>query len=115
MPVDPSRPWLAHYEDGVNAEIPAFGKPLFHFLDEAARRNPDRAALRFQNTLLTYRQLKRQAERMAGRLRELGVGDGDRVAVMLPNLPQTIVVFWAILKAGAWWSCSIRSIWSRNS
>ena len=75
MPVDPSRPWLAHYEDGVNAEIPAFGKPLFHFLDEAARRNPDRAALRFQNTLLTYRQLKRQAERMAGRLRELGVGD----------------------------------------
>ena len=100
MPVDPSRPWLAHYEDGVSAEVPVYGKPLFHFLDEAARRYPDRAALRFQNTLMTYRQLKRQAECMAGRLRELGVGDGDRVAVMLPNLPQTIVLFWAILKAG---------------
>lgn len=100
MSVDPSRPWLAHYEDGVSADIPVYGKPLFHFLDEAARRYPDRMALRFQNTHLSYRCLKRQAERMAGRLRELGIGDGERVAVMLPNLPQTIVLFWAILKAG---------------
>lgn len=100
MPVDPSRPWLTHYEDGVSTDIPVYGKPLFHFLDEAARRYPDRMALRFQNTHMSYRQLKRQAERMAGRLRELGVGDGERVAVMLPNLPQTIVLFWAILKAG---------------
>ena len=100
MPVDFPRPWLAHYEDGVSADIPVYAKPLFHFLDEAARRYPDRAALRFQNTLITFRQLKRQAERLAGKLRDMGVEDGDRVAVMLPNLPQTILVFWAILKAG---------------
>lgn len=100
MPVDFPRPWLAHYEDGVSAGIDAYAKPLFSFLDEAARRYPDRAALRFQNTLITYRQLKRQAERLAGKLRDMGVEDGDRVAVMLPNLPQTILVFWAILKAG---------------
>lgn len=100
MPVDFPRPWLAHYEDGVSADIDAYVKPLFSFLDEAARRYPDRAALRFQNTLITYRQLKRQAERLAGKLRDMGVEDGDRVAVMLPNLPQTILVFWAILKAG---------------
>ena len=100
MPVDFPRPWLAHYEEGVSADIPAYGKPLFHFLDEAARRYPDRAAIRFQNTLITYRQLKRRAEQMAGKRRDMGVGDGDRVAVMLPNLPQTILIFWAILKAG---------------
>ncbi|WP_297217513.1 long-chain fatty acid--CoA ligase [uncultured Desulfovibrio sp.] len=94
------RPWLAHYDASVATRMEPYGRPLFSFLDDAARRFPDRPALRFQNTLLTYRQLKTQAEKMAGRLRQMGVQPGDRVAVMLPNLPQTMLIFWAILKAG---------------
>lgn len=94
------RPWLAQYTEDISHSVAPYERPLYSFLDDAARRVPDRPALRFQNTTLTYRQLKARAEKMAGHLRDMGVKPGDRVAVMLPNLPQTMLIFWAILKAG---------------
>lgn len=94
------RPWLDHYEDGVPQTIAPFEKPLFSFLDEAAALYPHRTALIFQNTRLSYAELQVQAEKFAAALRLSGVNAGDRVAVMLPNLPQTIIAFWGVLKAG---------------
>ncbi|MEG2173275.1 MAG: long-chain fatty acid--CoA ligase [Desulfovibrionaceae bacterium] len=94
------RPWLKHYQEGVPPTISPFEKPLFSFLDEAAARYPHRPAFIFQNTRLNYAELQIQAEKLAAALRLLGVNTGDRVAIMLPNLPQTIIAFWAVLKAG---------------
>lgn len=94
------RPWLAHYEEGVAENIPLYERPLFSFLDDAAAQYPQRTALIFQNMRLSYADLQVQAEKFAAALRLLGVNSGDRVAVMLPNLPQTIIAFWGVLKAG---------------
>ena len=96
-----ARPWLEHYDPEVAPTVEPYDKPLFALLDEAATRYPQRAALIFQNTRVTYHELRERAEIFAASLRLMGVNPGDRVAVMLPNLPQTIIAFWGIMKAGA--------------
>ena len=94
------RPWLEHYADGVPHTIEASDRPLFDLLDKAAWRYPGRNALIFQNKSITYRELKDQAETFAASLRLLNINPGDRVAIMLPNLPQAVIAFWGVLKAG---------------
>ncbi len=96
-----TQPWLQHYDAGVPQAIPPFDRPLFTLLDAAAERHPLRPAIIFQNTTIRYGELKRRAETFAATLRLMGVNHGDRVAVMMPNLPQTVVAFWGIMKAGA--------------
>ena len=98
---DSTRPWLRHYAPDTPRDVPLFDAPLYSLLDTAADRYPDRQALVFQNTRLTYGTLRERAERFAGALRRAGVEPGGRVAVMLPNHPQTVEAFWGILKAGA--------------
>ena len=94
------RPWLDHYDAGVPHSVENVTLPLFSYLDTAAARYPHRTALIFQNTRLSYAELQRRAEIFAASLRLMGVDPGDRVAIMLPNLPQTIIAFWGVLKAG---------------
>jgi fatty-acyl-CoA synthase len=66
-----------------------------------ARRYPDRTALTFLGYSMTYRQLKESAERLAGRLRTLAVGHGDRVLVVMQNCPQLVIAHFAIARANA--------------
>jgi len=94
------RPWLEHYDEGTPHTIEYTDRPLFDLLDKAAWRYPYRKALIFQNKTLTYSELKDQAEIFAASLRLLNINPGDRVAIMLPNLPQTVIAFWGVLKAG---------------
>lgn len=101
MNIDCDRPWFAHYDAFVPHSTAIWDKPLYALLNEAAATCPRRWAVIFQNTRLTYAQLCEQAERFAGALKRIGVKRGQRVAIMLPNLPQTVVAFWGILKAGA--------------
>lgn len=101
MNTDVMRPWLAHYEDFLPHEVKLWDRPLYAMLDDAAENYPQRLAVIFQNTRITYRALRDRAERFAGALRRMGVRPGERVAIMLPNLPQTIIAFWGALKAGA--------------
>ncbi len=95
------RPWFAHYEDFVPRTVEIWDKPLYSMLDVAAEAYPNRNALIFQNTRITYKALRERAELFAGALRRMGVEPGQRVAVMLPNLPQTVIAFWGVIKAGA--------------
>ncbi|WP_234538738.1 long-chain-fatty-acid--CoA ligase [Streptomyces shenzhenensis] len=69
-------------------------------LSETARRHPERPALRFGSTLLTYAELDMAASRVAGMLRTLGLTAGDRVGVMLPNVPAFVGLYYGILRAG---------------
>ena len=94
------QPWLQHYDPPVPPELEFETAPLHTYLDQTARRCPDHAAIRYGKTRTTYAELRAAAEVVAGNLRLRGVGKGDRVAVMLPNLPQTIVTFWGIMRAG---------------
>lgn len=95
------KPWLAHYDEIVPSTVDYIEAPLFQFLDKAAETNPNERAVIFQNTSIRYKKLKELSETVAANLRDQGIQPGDRVAVMLPNLPQTIIAFWGILKAGA--------------
>jgi long-chain acyl-CoA synthetase len=63
-------------------------------------RHGARSALQFEDTVMTYRELDIEVERMAHLLRSKGLVGGDRVAVMAPNLPQFVVAFWGAIRAG---------------
>jgi long-chain acyl-CoA synthetase len=95
------RPWLDHYEEGVPAELSIPDHPLHHFLEESARRWPDRPALIYGGRKLTYRFVAAEARRWAGIIRDLGVRKGDRFLILLPNVPQAFVGLYGATMAGA--------------
>ena len=74
---------------------------LWDNLETNARRYPNKAALVFFGTVLTYRSLFDQAQRVAAYLHELGVRKGDRVVLALQNCPQLVVAHFAVLRANA--------------
>ena len=94
-------PWLKFYDPGVPANIQPIPAPIYYWLDQAAQKRPEATAISFKSYKINYRQLRLAAEILAANLHRHGVGKGDRVAVMMPNLPQTIMAFWGIVKAGA--------------
>ncbi|MEV5071421.1 AMP-binding protein [Microbacterium sp. LMI12-1-1.1] len=98
---DPPRPWIASYAEGVPEDLAPVTGSLVDIVDASARDYPDAAALQFFGRETSYRSLHEQIERAAAGLRELGVKAGDPVAIVLPNCPQHIVAFYAILRLGA--------------
>ncbi|MCB9145436.1 MAG: long-chain fatty acid--CoA ligase [Anaerolineales bacterium] len=95
-----NKPWLAHYDKGVPQTIDYPKAPLFHFLEEAARKYPDHACTIFKGAVISYREMDEQSNAMAAALVEMGVKKGDRVGIFMPNLPQFVAAFFGILKAG---------------
>jgi long-chain acyl-CoA synthetase len=95
------RPWLDQYEEGVPAEITIPDQPLHHFLEESARRWPDRPALVYGGRQLPYHFVVAEARRWAGIIRDLGVRKGDRFLILLPNVPQAVIGLYGALMAGA--------------
>ena len=73
---------------------------LAHNLTASAQRDPDSPALRIDDVPLTYADLDEATARVAGLLRERGVEPGDRVGVMLPNVPQFAFAYYGVLRAG---------------
>ncbi|HYP73854.1 MAG TPA: long-chain-fatty-acid--CoA ligase, partial [Microbacterium sp.] len=98
---DPPRPWIASYADGVPADLAPVTGSLLDIVAASARDYPDAPALQFFGRTTSYRDLMDAVDRAAAGLRALGVGKGDTVAIVLPNCPQHIVAFYAILRLGA--------------
>jgi long-chain acyl-CoA synthetase len=96
-----AHPWIRHYEQGVPAHLEIPDQPLTWLLDRTASRYPDRTALIYYGTRLSYAQLAHQSHRFAKALQGLGVKKGDRVAIALPNIPQYPIAFYGALLAGA--------------
>ena len=69
-------------------------------LTRTAGRHADRTAIRLGEAAMTFRELDETTARVAGLLRRRGVAPGDRVAVMLPNLPAFALVYYGVLRAG---------------
>src|SRR5499427_9408844 len=68
---------------------------------ETTRHHADRVALKLDDVQLTYRDLDRASGRLAGWLRDSGIRPGDRVGIMLPNVPEFAVAYYGALRAGA--------------
>jgi long-chain acyl-CoA synthetase len=94
------RPWLASYSKYTPHTIPIPRQPLHRFLEAAADNVPKRTATIFYGKELTYQQLEWQVNQFAHALHGLGVQARSRVMVVLPNMPQMIVAYYATLKVG---------------
>ena len=97
--------WLKHYDPGVPYTIDYPRATLHQLLEESADRCPDHTAIifpgRFGDTYrMSYRELNQQSNRLANALIDLGVKKGDRVALLMPNCPQFVISYYAVLKAG---------------
>ena len=96
-----SKTWHRFYDPGVPPVLEFEDITLPGFLERSAAEYPDATALIFLNRTMTYRELQADVDRFAAALARLGVGPGIRVAVQLPNLPQTVIAFYAALSLGA--------------
>jgi len=98
---DPPRPWTHSYASGVPEDLEPQTGSLVDIVDASARDYPDAPALQFFGRETTYAELSADIARAAAALAAHGVRAGDPVAIVLPNCPQHIVAFYAVLRLGA--------------
>ncbi len=96
-----SFPWLKYYEAGIPAALPYPDVTLGGVLSLTTSKFPDHTALLFYGNKITYAELDGLAHRFANALLGLGVKKGDRVALMLPNIPQMVIAYYGALRMGA--------------
>ena len=96
-----TRPWHKAYEAGVPTALDLEALTVSQFLERAATDHGDATAIIYFNRRLTYRQLKDHVDRFATALAGLGVTRDTRVAIQLPNIPQTVIAYYATLSLGA--------------
>ncbi len=94
------RPWFKHYESEVPKSIEYPEVPLYHFIENAAAKYPDQACAIFKGSVITYSEMDEITNRLAGALAAMGVKKGTPVGIFMPNSPQFVMAFYAILKAG---------------
>ncbi|MFH1114984.1 MAG: long-chain fatty acid--CoA ligase [Pseudomonadota bacterium] len=95
------RIWLKSYYETVPKDLVFERITLPEALTRTAERYPDNAALLFQGTKITYRDLDDMVSRFASSLKAMGVKPGDKVATLLPNLVQHVVAIYGAFRAGA--------------
>ena len=95
------RPWLGSYSPGVPADIDvAQYSSLVHLMEESFGKFASRPAYSFMGKQITFAQTDSLSLAFAAYLQGLGLVKGDRVAIMMPNVPQYPVAVAGILRAG---------------
>ncbi len=95
------KPWHRHYDYNVPITIRYPRLPVHELLGIPTNSYPDKAALNFYGTDMTFWQVREQVLRLANALGALGVQKGDRVGIHLPNCPQYMISYYAVLSLGA--------------
>jgi len=101
MNVYEAKPWLSSYAPGVPHTIEEPTETLIDMMEASVKRFGRAVALDFFGATTSYEELGDAISRVANGLRKLGVTPGDRVALVLPNCPQHVVAFYAVLRLGA--------------
>lgn len=96
-----AKPWIANYPPEIAPSLEYPRVPLTRFLEQSAADFPDSFAIYFLGKRITYRELLAMSYQFAHALIRRGVRKGDRVAIMLPNTPQTVISYYGALFAGA--------------
>jgi long-chain acyl-CoA synthetase len=94
------KPWHKSYAPGVPHEVGFEKVSMPEALTRNARQFPDHAALLYMGKEISFRELERQVNRFGRALLELGVRKGDKVAMLLPNIPQIVVAIYATFRIG---------------
>jgi long-chain acyl-CoA synthetase len=95
------RSWLRFYESGVPKELKYPEDILLcQFIKDSARKYPDNTACIFFGKRISYKLLYEYIEKLANSLKNLGIGEGTKVGLHLPNCPQFIISFYSVLSLG---------------
>jgi len=93
--------WLKHYPEGMPTEINADVYPsLVELMETAFKQFPERPAYKILGRSVSFAQIDEASRALAAYLQGLGLDKGDRVAIMMPNVPQYPVAVAAVLRAG---------------
>ena len=95
-----SAPWLSHYPVCTPAHLDYPNEPVWWLLEQTARRFPKRVAIRYFRESITYEELYERARRAASVFKAQGVKPGDRVGLLLPNIPEYLIAAYGIWMAG---------------
>lgn len=93
-------PWTEFYDEGVPKSINYPDKMLWEMVNESASRNPSSLAYEYYGSSITFKRLIFEIEESARSLKAFGVKEGDRVTIISPNMPQAVVLFYAINMVG---------------
>lgn len=93
--------WTANYEEGVKSSLQYPEMNIYNLLERTARRYPRRIATLFGGSTISYGELFEYVNRFAAALAGLGIKKGDRVGVFLPNSPQAVISYYALMRLGA--------------
>ncbi len=96
-----AKPWLKNYDLWVPPEINPPNQPLYQILQIASGAYSDKPAIAFMGAFVNFGDVKKLVDRLATSLTKLGVVKGDRVGIILPNCPQYLISFFAIVRLGA--------------
>ncbi|MDO5077841.1 long-chain-fatty-acid--CoA ligase [Corynebacterium sp.] len=101
MSASETKAWLEHYAEWTPHTLDYGETTLLDIYDNNLAVNADKTATYFFGRTQTYAEMDRQVRSAAAGLKAFGVRPGDRVAIMLPNCPQHLIAFYAVLKLGA--------------
>ncbi len=96
-----TKPWLEHYDPPVPHTLDFPALTVVDILQRAVREYPNKPCTIFQGATLTYKEVDELSDRLAAGLAALGVRKGQRVGLFIPNTPQFVIAYFAILKLGA--------------
>jgi long-chain acyl-CoA synthetase len=96
-----TQPWLSNYPEGIDWNANIERRPLYETLEHTAKRCRDNTAIDFLDYCLSYGELLKQVNRMAKGLQLMGVTQGARVGLCLPNTPYSVICYYGALRAGA--------------
>jgi len=96
-----AKPWLKNYDFWAPAEINPPNQPLYQILQIASGAYRDKPAVAFMGAFIDFGDVKKLVDLLATALQNLGIVKGDRVGVMLPNCPQYLISFFAVVRLGA--------------
>ncbi len=99
-PETPPKPWLAHYPEAVPATLSYPDFPAWGFLTNTAAAHPQRIACQYYKQQLTFAEVAEQARRVAAMLVKYGLRPGDRVGILMPNIPEYISAINGVWMAG---------------
>lgn len=97
-----NRPWVKNYDEGVPETLAPYDeKTWLDLLKETAAERPDHPMAIFKGRAISYGEIEKLSSQFGSALTSLGVKKSDRVAILLPNCPQTIIAQFGAWKAGA--------------
>jgi long-chain acyl-CoA synthetase len=95
------KPWHRHYDYNVPTTVRVPRLLIHELLEIPANAYPDKAALSFYGTEITFWELRSLSIQFANALGALGIKKGERVGIHLPNCPQYLIAYYAVLSLGA--------------